>query len=125
MTAVSNKQPGVEQLIPLKPVDFLVLMTLAGEERHGYGIVKDIEEHTGGTIRLVPGNLYSVLRRLMDVGLLAEGDRRDAGGPTEQRRRYYQITPLGVEVLRAEAERLRDLVSLAQARQILPEVAGA
>ncbi len=120
-----ERTPEVEDLLPLKPVDFLVLLVLSDRERHGYGIVQDIAEHTHGRIRLVPGNLYSVLRRLLAAGLLAEGARRPTREAGDERRRYYHITALGKHVLQAEAERMRELVVAAEARDILnrPETA--
>ena len=108
-----------DEYLPLKPVDFLVLMTLARGDRHGYGIVTDISEQTDGRIRLVPGNLYSVLQRLESCGLLGETPRRSAPDLEDRRRRYYGITPLGRRVLSAEAERLRGLVGVAESMDLI------
>ena len=116
---MAPKTHEVDEHPPLKPVDFLVLMTLAREERHGYGIVTDIAEQTDGRIRLVPGNLYSVLQRLESRGLLGESHRRPAPDLEDQRRRYYAITPLGRRVLSAEAERLRGLVGVAESMDLI------
>jgi DNA-binding PadR family transcriptional regulator len=106
-------------LLPLKPVDFLVLLTLAERELHGYGIVASIAERTEGKLRLVPGNLYAVLQRLRGEELLDETDRRPAADLDDQRRRYYAITPWGRLVLTAEAERLRSLVGVAEAMNLI------
>jgi DNA-binding PadR family transcriptional regulator len=106
-------------ILPLKPVDFLVLMVLAEHERHGYGIVQDITEHTGGKVRLVPGNLYSVLRRLLGIGVIEEAPLRPAPDLDDERRRYYRITRFGERVLAAEAERMRELVAVAESRNII------
>ncbi len=114
-----NDSPSAEELLPLKPVDFMVLLTLAGRELHGYGIVAEIAEHTEGKIKLVPGNLYAVLQRLRAKGLLDETDRRPAPDLDDQRRRYYAITTLGHRVLAAEAERLRGLVGVAEAMEVI------
>ena len=116
---MTSRTKDVDQHIPLKPVDFLVLMTLAREERHGYGIVTDIAEQTEGKIRLVPGNLYSVLQRLESCKLLGESHRRPAPDLEDQRRRYYAISALGRRVLSAEAERLRGLVSVAESMELI------
>ncbi len=116
---MSNRTDVVDKHIPLKPVDFLVLMTLAREERHGYGIVTDIAEQTNGRIKLVPGNLYSVLQRLENQGLLGESDHRLAPDLEDQRRRYYSISPLGRRVVSAEAERLRGLVGVAESMDLI------
>ncbi len=111
--------PDVDSILPLKPVDFLVLMVLSEDERHGYGIVQDIAQHTDGKIQLVPGNLYSVLRRLLGLGVITEAERRPAPDLDDARRRYYSITSMGSQVLTAEAERMRDLVAFAEAKSIL------
>lgn len=108
-----------EAHLPLKPVDCLVLMSLAHGERHGYGIVTDIAERTDGATRLVPGNLYAVLQRLEADGLLAETDKRPAADLDDRRRRYYEITPLGRRVLAAEAARLRQVVGMAEALDLI------
>jgi len=108
-----------QDLLPLKPVDLLVLMTLARGERHGYGIVADIAEQTEGKIRLVPGNLYAVLQRLGNQGVLEETEKRPAPDLDDRRRRYYAITGFGQRVLSAEVERLRGLVGLAEAMDLI------
>ena len=118
MTENTNKQ-DIEDLLPLRPVEFLVLLVLADDERHGYGIVQDIAERTDGKAKLLPGNLYAVLRRLMESDLLAESSRRPAKDLEDQRRRYYRITELGKEVLAADAERMRGLVKQVEARNLL------
>jgi len=113
------KRNDVDQHLPLKPVDFLVLMTLARGDRHGYGIVTDIAEQTDGRIRLVPGNLYTVLQRLENCGLLGPTPLRAAPDLKDQRRRYFAISPLGRKVLCAEAERLRSLVDVAESMDLI------
>ncbi len=113
------ESPSVQDLLPLKPVDFMVLLTLAAQEMHGYGLVAEIAERTEGKIRLVPGNLYAVLQRLRGRGLLDETDRRPAPDLDDQRRRYYAITALGRQVVAAEAERLRGLVGMAEAMELI------
>lgn len=105
--------------LPLRPVDFLVLLTLVDGERHGYGIVRDIDERTGGEVRLLPGNLYAMLRRLAKAGLVAEAERRPAADLDDERRRYYRVTELGREVASAEARRMQSLVEAAASRGLL------
>ena len=107
-------------MLPLRPVDFLVLLVLERGERHGYGIVQDVEAETEGSVRLVPGNLYAVLHRLMEAGLLEEAARRPA---EDERRRNYRLTVSGRRVLAAEAERMRELVRVAESRRILSPLA--
>ena len=97
--------------LPLKPLDLQLLLSLAEQERHGYGLVQDIAERTDGLVALEPGNLYRVIKRLLSDGLVTETDRRTVPDLDDERRRYYRITPLGGRVLAAEIARLRALVS--------------
>ena len=97
--------------LPLKPIDLELLLALAEEERHGYGLVQAIAAHTGGLLMLDPGNLYRVIKRLLTDGLIAEAAARATSDADGDRRRYYRITPLGGRVLAAELERLRTLVN--------------
>ena len=97
--------------LPLKPLDLQLLLSLAEQERHGYGLVQDIAERTDGLVALEPGNIYRVIKRLLADGLVAETDRRAVPGLDDERRRYYRITPLGGRVLAAEIARLQDLVT--------------
>lgn len=97
--------------LPVKPVDFHVLLALASEELHGYGLVQRIEEHSEGKVRLVPSNLYAVLRRLESRGLVAQSDRRPVPELEDRRRRYFRLTSLGRRVLGAEASRLHRLLT--------------
>jgi DNA-binding PadR family transcriptional regulator len=104
--------------LPLKPVDLELLLALADQERHGYGLVQAISEHTNGLVALDPGNLYRVIKRLLEDGLVAQAGQRHAEDAGGERRRYYQITPLGGRVLAAELERLRGLVNAPSARAL-------
>src|SRR6476646_8719298 len=96
----------VDRLLPLRPVTFQILLTLAGGERHGYGITQDIAGRTSAKMRLEPGNLYRSLRTMLDDGLIEESERRPAPDLDDERRRYYRITPLGRRVAAAEIARL-------------------
>jgi DNA-binding PadR family transcriptional regulator len=104
--------------LPLKPVDLELLLALADGERHGYGLVQSIEGHTNGLLRLDPGNLYRVIKRLLADGLVAEAGQRAAADQGGERRRYYRLTPLGGRVLAAELERLRTLVNAPSTRAL-------
>ncbi len=97
--------------LPLKPLDLQLLLSLAEQERHGYGLVQNVAERTDGLVALEPGNLYRVIKRLLADGLVAETDRRPVLGLDDERRRYYRITPLGGRVLAAEIARLQALVT--------------
>ena len=111
--------PSPHDLIPLKPIDFLVLLMLAPKERHGYGVMQDVLEHTGGRIELEAGSLYRTIRRLGAEGLLEESARRPAADLDDERRRYYRLTALGRKVVAAEAARLRTLVRIAESSKLL------
>ena len=114
--------PDVDSLLPLKPVELLVLTMLAAGERHGYGIRQDVIDHTGGAIALEAGNLYRHLRRLELAGLLEESGRRPARDADDERRIYYRLTPHGRRVLAAEMIRLRALVRFAESQRIIAPV---
>jgi DNA-binding PadR family transcriptional regulator len=113
MTAVFR---DLEDLLPLRPVVFQVLLSLADEERHGYAIVQDIAERDSARIQLEPGNLYRTLKFMLDEGLIEESDRRPVAGKDDERRRYYRITKFGRQVALAEANRLQALAVEARAR---------
>jgi DNA-binding PadR family transcriptional regulator len=93
---------------PLKPHVFLVLMALVDGQMHGYEIRKDVEQRSGGTVRLDPGTLYRHVGRLLDEGLISESDERP--DDDDARRRYYNLTDAGIAAVEAEAERMAALV---------------
>jgi DNA-binding PadR family transcriptional regulator len=107
-----------ESFLPLRPLDLELLLALAAGERHGYGLVQEIAQRTDGLIRLEPGNLYRVIRRLLANGLVAQSTRRPAPDLADERRRYYRITALGERVVAAEVRRLRALVTSAAVRAV-------
>lgn len=108
--------PDPRHFLPLKPVDLELLLALADQEQHGYGLVQAISAHTDGLVVLDPGNLYRVIKRLLAEGLIAESDRQaDDGG---ERRKYYRITTLGGRVLAMELDRLRHLVTATATRRV-------
>jgi DNA-binding PadR family transcriptional regulator len=111
--------PDPRRYLPLKPVDLQLLLALAEEERHGYGLVQAIGERTGGVVALEPGNLYRIIRRLLDDGLVAESDRRPAADLADERRRYYRLTALGARVAAEEVRRLEALVRSPVARALV------
>lgn len=101
---------------------FLILVALAGAERHGYAIMQEMEAETGGAVTLGPGTLYRSIKRLLEGGLIAESDRKPEPDEDE-RRRYYRITEPGRRAALLEAERLETLLGLARRRSLAP--AGA
>ena len=103
------------ELLPLKPLVFHILLVLAQGERHGYSIVKEVVARTDGKLKIEPGNLYRTLRTIAAQGLIDESQSRPDPSLDDQRRRYFRITPLGDEVLRAEARRMEQLATMARA----------
>ena len=106
-----------DSFLPLKPHWFHVLLSLADQEQHGYGIMQEVLERTGGKVRLWPATLYGTLKRLIEAELIEESDERPAPELDDARRRYYRLTPLGRRVLDAECERLQELVRAIQSKQ--------
>jgi DNA-binding PadR family transcriptional regulator len=104
-----------QSFLPLKPVAFQILMSLADGECHGYAITQDIARRTSAAMRVEPGNLYRFLKELLDNRLIEETNRRD----DDERRRYYRLTTLGRKVASAETERLAALVTEARGKKWL------
>ena len=116
----NSKRPDrIDDLLPLSRVDFLVLLVLTDGERHGYGIVKEIEDRTEGRVQPLPGNLYAVMRRLMESGLVERAPGEAESDSESRKRRYYQITDMGRQVLAADAAMMRSLVGEAAARDLI------
>jgi DNA-binding PadR family transcriptional regulator len=109
----------VRRFLPLSPQQFHILLALTDGHRHGYAIIRDIADRTGGSLRLGTGTLYTALARLETLALVEESDRRPAADEDDQRRRYYRLTPSGKAVLRAETERLDALVRHARRKGII------
>jgi DNA-binding PadR family transcriptional regulator len=105
--------------LTLRPVEFQILLALAGEERHGYAIMQEVDRSSGGDVSLEAGTLYRALHRMLKDGWVAESGRRPAADVDDERRRYYRLTPLGRRVASAEAERLARLVRAARAHRLL------
>ncbi len=108
-----------DDYLPLTPVVYEILVALADEERHGYAIMQEVEERTGGRMTIRPGSLYRAVDRLIDQQLIEESDERPDPEWDDERRRYYRLTLLGLQVVTAEAERLASAVSSARAKRIL------
>ena len=115
-----NDRDLVDQLLPLPPATFHILLALIDEERHGYAVIQDVEARTQGELRLSAGTLYRSIARMVEQGLIVEVARRRPVDD-DQRRRYYRLTPFGITVARAEMRRLSELVRLARARGLKPE----
>lgn len=108
--------PDVQEFVPLKPVWFQMMLVLAAGVRHGYAIRREVEERTGGTVRLWPTTLYGSLAKMEDAGLIEETDAEPVGEDDEIDRVFYRLTSLGRAVLSAETERLEELVRVSQTR---------
>lgn len=121
---MSISDADITARLPLTPAVFYILLTLAGQERHGYAIMQEVAARTAGQIHLGPGTLYGTLKRLVASGLVAETTTRPVAANEDERRRYYVLTDLGQRVAAAEAARLRDLVDLAVAKHLLPTLGG-
>ena len=106
---------------PLQPATFHILLALAAEDRHGYGIIQDVAARTRGKLRLSPGTLYRSIQRMLEQGFIEETDERPAPELDDERRRYYRITAAGQAAARAEARRMADLVRMARASGLAPE----
>jgi DNA-binding PadR family transcriptional regulator len=112
---MTKPRPSPE-LLPLTQPVFHILLALAGEERHGYGIMQDVERQTDGALQLGPGTLYGCLKRMLAAGLVEESGERPDPALDDERRRYYRMTALGRQMVRAEAQRLAGAVTIAMAR---------
>jgi DNA-binding PadR family transcriptional regulator len=108
--------------LPLSPSGFYILLAVSAKERHGYSIAKEVEEATGGAVRLGPGTLYRLIKQMVADGWIVEVDRVDSEDP---RRRYYRLTPWGRAIAGAEASRLAAAVRIAVKRKLIPTSAFA
>src|SRR5216683_2796622 len=115
---MSATQSNAEPFGPLTPSMFHVLVALAGDDLHGYAILKEVELRTGGKVRLSTGTLYGIIKRLLNDGLIVELRSR-SGDSDDERRRYYRLTPQGRQVAAAEAERMDEVLSIARSRNLL------
>jgi DNA-binding PadR family transcriptional regulator len=105
--------------LPLTPALFHVLLALADGEKHGYAILKEVEQQTEGEVRLSTGTLYGIIKRLLADGMIRECPKRPAADFDDQRRRYYRLTDRGREIATAEAERLAKLLERARGKRLL------
>jgi DNA-binding PadR family transcriptional regulator len=104
----------LKEVLPLSPAIFYILLVLSDEDRHGYGIMREVERQSTGSYKLGPGTLYDNLEKLINHGLVAEAPRRSS--EEDPRRRYYRLTPQGRRVFAGEIERLESIVRSAKLR---------
>ena len=105
---------------PLTTPVFQILLSLVDEDLHGYAIIQDVAERTGGEVRLTASTLYAAVKRLLDTGWIEEVAQRPRAERDDPRRRYYRITRVGRAAARAEARRLERLAAMARAKRLLP-----
>ncbi|HSK44220.1 MAG TPA: helix-turn-helix transcriptional regulator [Candidatus Binatia bacterium] len=110
-------ESNIHRFLPLKTQWFHIMLSLAGGEQHGYGIMQEVLQRTTGKVRLWPATLYGSIKRLIEEDLIEESHERPAPELDDARRRYYRLTALGSRVLNAECERLQDLVRAIQTKQ--------
>ena len=114
-----------ESLLPLTPAVFHILLALVDSDRHGYGIMQEVTCRTEGKLRMGPGTLYGTIKRMLADGLIVESGERPDPSMDDERRRYYHLTNFGQRVARAEAQRLAQLLRVAQSKHLLPDTGGA
>jgi DNA-binding PadR family transcriptional regulator len=112
---VRPSEPAPDELLPLPPATFHILMALADEDRHGYAMIQEVAARTGGRLKLSAGTLYRSIQRMLEQGLIVEPRERPAARDDDERRRYYRLTTFGRRVAEAEMRRLVDLMKIARA----------
>ena len=115
-----RKRTDIVEMLPLTPLSFLILLALYEEPRHGYAIIRAVQNRPGSLINPGTGTFYSALKRMRREGLLEETVAPVDADTDDARRRYYRLTPFGQNVLEAEAERLASLVESARSLRVLP-----
>ncbi|WP_201378876.1 PadR family transcriptional regulator [Ktedonobacter sp. SOSP1-52] len=117
---MKHSQKSPEEMLPLTPAVFHILLALADKERHGYSIMQEVATRTDGQMRMGPGTLYGSIKRMLADGLIAESGERPDPDMDDERRRYYRLTDMGRRAAQAEAYRLERLVRVAHIKQLLP-----
>ena len=120
-----QSESPVEGVIALTPAMFQVLLALGNGDKHGYAVLKEVEEQTGGEVRLSTGTLYAMIKRFLTEGIIAECRNRPPAEDDDQRRRYYRLTPLGRQVATAEAERMERTIATARQKLLLKRLKPA
>jgi len=120
-----NKKRDPAALLPLTPQMFQVLIALADGEKHGYAVIKEVARRTGGEVTLGAGTLYTIVRRFVQEGVIAETAERPDPALDDERRRYYRLTRFGRDVARAEADRMETMLDMARAKKLIRRVRPA
>ena len=108
-----------DDLLPLTPAVFHILLALADGEKHGYAIMQEVAAITGGEIKMGPGTLYGSIKRMLEIGLISESDERPDPALDDERRRYYRLTSFGERVAKAESQRLAVLLRAATTKKLI------
>jgi DNA-binding PadR family transcriptional regulator len=112
------KRVSQDEVLPLSPIIFHMLLALADGEKHGYAIMKAVEDDTGGEIAIPLGSLYGAIKRMIAGGLIEESAERPDPDLDDERRRYYRITPTGEQTLAAEVQRLERTLAIARSKRV-------
>jgi len=118
---MATEKPHPEELLPLTPAVFHILLALADRERHGYAIMQEVAANSQGKIQMGPGTLYGSIKRMLAANLIIESDERPDPTLDDERRRYYSLSDFGRKVLSMEVERMNHLVQVAQAKRLAGE----
>ena len=121
---MAETEQSPQDHLPLTPAVFNILLALADGEKHGYGIMLEVESNTSGMVQMGPGTLYGSIKRMLKAALIEESDERPDADLDDERRRYYRLTGNGQQVLRLEAERLASQVATARAKNLLTDMAS-
>jgi DNA-binding PadR family transcriptional regulator len=119
---MGTETPSPQDMLPLTPVVLHMLLALVDGEKHGYGIMKAVEEDTQGQMQIRVGSLYGSIQRMIDANLIEETEERPVPELDDERRRYYRLTDFGRRVLQAETRRLTNVVGLAQRKHVLDQM---
>ncbi len=117
----SSSTFDAQKHLPLSPPAFAILLVLCDGDKHGYAILREVNETTQGTVRLLPGTLYNLIKRMLEDGWIEELGKRPDPSINDERRRYYHLTSLGQTVVSLETERLASLLNIARQHGILSE----
>jgi DNA-binding PadR family transcriptional regulator len=120
---MAGKDRDALSFLPLTPAMLHTLLALADGDKHGYAILKEVARRTGGSVRLGPGTLYTLIKRAVADRLIVETDDRPDPSLDDERRKYYRLTPRGRRVAVAEIERLESIVDLAHEKKLRPRTA--
>ncbi|MEE8587193.1 MAG: helix-turn-helix transcriptional regulator [Acidobacteriota bacterium] len=111
-------QGQASKQLPLTPQALGVLIAVADQPRHGYAIMQEVTQRTGGSIQLLPGSLYSTIKRMLSAGLIEECEAADGEGSKDPRRRYYCITAAGRQAAQAELKRMQRLLEMGREKKL-------